>query len=780
MRLHLLVVSIVLLYASTAECRAQRFDADSLWYTQPPADSIFRTLAVGGTFGQAYHYTPGLECLEGGNCTPFDGGFGSVISFSVGADQAVLPYWNISASLSVTMWNASMSVRDASARVRMPDGSIANLVRELSLESKGTTLGLTVGPQYHREGWRLSLGPTLEMNIAEPLWQMRGRIVEPQGVRYPGGSATTTIVQEAPITNTSSLRYGLAAFVGKDLAISKKISITPTVGVQYLPSSLRQSSSWTDVRWIGQVHLRIEANDLPDTVERIRQTLIVDTIIATRAGQRADTLLVEGIPSVRADTVHDGLLRKISATIRRTDTLITIDPGLEQKMAEARRIQQLQIEESKRPITTITLGEKTLTLKPKRQISISIGGVEASTRDVDLPDTKGDITYYITEEGDTVDYRNRSVAKDLAIRLTAERQALTFMVMPSIFFDSGSAILPQRYRQISSRIGYEVERDLNSQHDVNLNILNILGMRMDSISENLIIRGFADETSEGADCELARSRALAVINYLTAVWGVSPERLRLEIATTSCAPDPASFGGTARGRQENRRVEILSEDNEFFQPIQKVNVVTKPEGDLSRATIDVSDLEDPVSDWEIAYRQGDRIIEQRRGLGAFRGTSLSLSDNVLDSLTKDPIIITIRLRTVSGGDTETDIEIPVVDFEKSKKFESLSLAMFAVRSTDLGKRDLELLKTFADRLDSGDRVAVLGYSDDLGNPTQNLRLSELRARAVADRLRSLRPDCEVVRVEGLASGRYPIGVTSYELPEQRFMSRTVQLVLERR
>lgn len=777
---HMRVLLSVLFSLSSVASVAQRFDSDSLWSTQPPADSIFRTLSVGGTFGQSYHYTPGLECLEGGNCTPFDGGFGSVVSFMVGADQAVLPYWNIAAQLSVTMWNASMSVRDASARIRMPDGSITNLVRELSLDAKGTTLGLTFGPQYHREGWRLLLGPTFEMNLSEPLWQMRGRIVEPQGVRYPGGSATTTIVQETPITNTATLRYGLSGFVGRDIAITDRFSITPTVGFHYMPSSLRQSSSWTDVRWIGQVQIRMEANDLPDTVERIRNTFIIDTIFATRAGKQAGTLLVEGSAIIRADTLRDGLLRKISATIRRTDTLVTFDPGLAQKMAEARRIEQLKIEESKRPITTITLGEKTLTLKPKRQISITIGGVETSTRTVATDSTKGDITYFITEEGDTVDYRNRSVAKDLAIKLTAERQALTFMVMPSIFFDSASAVLPKRYRQISSRIGYMYDRDLNSQHDVNLNILNILGMRMDSISENLIIRGFADETSEGADCELARSRALAVINYLTSVWGVSPERLRLEISTKNCAPDPASFGGTSRGRQENRRVEILSEDNQYFQPIQKVNVITKPEGDLSRATIDVSDLEDPVSDWEIAYRQGDRIIEQRRGLGAFRGASLSLSDNVLDSLTKDPIIITIRLRTVSGADTETDIEIPVVDFEKSKKFESLSLAMFAVRSTDLGKRDLELLKTFADRLDPGDRVAVLGYSDDLGNPTQNLRLSELRARAVAERLRSLRPDCEVVRVEGMASGRFPIGVSSYDLPEQRFMSRTVQLVLERR
>ncbi len=772
-------IVVACLVFGAVQAHSQRYDPDSLWNLQPPSDTLPRNVFVGTFYGRAYQPAQGLECLEGGNCLPFEGGFGSSMNVFVGADQQFTTFWNVTAALTMHTWDVMMTVRDGNARIRMPDGSIRNLIRELSMQARGTTFGLRVGPEYHRENWRLSLSPTFEFALSKPTWSQSARILEPSGTTYNGGSADTVVVSERAIPNAALVRYGITGLVCYDVNVSGAYTATPSVGFQLMPAAIRSGSDWSDVRWFAGVSIRRSADVIPDTVDRIRTTIRIDTVLATRQGDLPGTLLLSGPEVVTIDTVRTGLLRQIMVDSRRTDTLVTIDPNLAEKLARDRLLDEIKLRESKRPVTTITLGEKTIPLRPRRRQVISIGELTVNPVQSDSSTGKTKVSFTITEEGDTVDYNNREVARELAIRLTAERQDLTFMIMPSVFFDSGSAVLPPRYRQVARRSNYAGANENASQHDVNLDILNIMGQRLDSLKEKLVVRGYSDESSEGASCELARARALAVVNYLRSVWGVDTSRIVLDLGTGSCAPNPASFGGSARGRAENRRVEFLSDDNQYFMPVQRVSFITKPSWDMSKATVNIEDTEDPVAEWEISYTQSDRLLESRRGLGLFRPATLSLSDRTLDSLSKDPILVTFHLKTVSGNETDADLEIPVDKLEKVRKFDNLSLAMFAVRSTDLSSRDIELLRTFAARLSAGDRVAILGYSDDLGSITKNQQLSQKRAESVAEQLRALRPDCVITRVEGLASNRYPIGVDSYEYPELRFMSRTVQLVVEK-
>jgi outer membrane protein OmpA-like peptidoglycan-associated protein len=104
--------------------------------------------------------------------------------------------------------------------------------------------------------------------------------------------------------------------------------------------------------------------------------------------------------------------------------------------------------------------------------------------------------------------------------------------------------------------------------------------------------------------------------------------------------------------------------------------------------------------------------------------------------------------------------------------------MFSVRSADISDRDRDLVAAFAERLSPGDRVSAFGYTDELGSADLNQQLAIKRARNAAGTLAKLRPDVIITKVEGVANARFPVGVTSYGLPEQRFMSRTVQLEVE--
>ncbi|MBU3679772.1 MAG: hypothetical protein FGM32_09230 [Candidatus Kapabacteria bacterium] len=802
MRIHLRTVPAALLavFLSFTSTHAQRFDSDELWNTQPSPDTTFRRFFLMPQYGTGLHLASKLECLDGGNCTPFNGGSGSVVGVNLGVDQKIDSLWSGVVMLGLNSWNATMTTTDDGARVRMPDGSVANLVRELTMNASGRTLGLSFGALYQSSALRFVLAPLIDIALGQQ-WSQTGRILSPAGVAYPDGSTSTVIVPEIPIPNAAAIRFGLLASVGYELPINDQYSIIPTFTAHVVPTSIRSGSSWSDVRITGGIAIRREADDLPDTVERIRTYQKIDTMLITRQSEVGGTIYTLGQADVTADTTTDRLLKRITVNVRRTDTLVTLDPTLALRLAEERRKaeeERLKAEEDrlrrekeqriaeekkfqeKTPKAVITMGGKTMPLKPKRKVTVSFDTTDTKIR-IDRDTTKRtQMNFYVTESGDTVNTDNIEVAEELAIRLTSERQTLTFMVMPSVFFDSNSTAIPDRYRRLTSTAGYDPSINATSQHNVNLDILNVIGKRMTETTSALIVKGHADELSEGASCQIARARAEEVAKYLTQAWGISPDRVRVETGTDRCSPNPASSGASPRGREENRRVEVLSDDLQYFQPVAKVELVVKPEWDVSNAQLQFGDSTDPVVRWVTTYRQGNRVIEVRRGEGPFDRSSLSLSKEALDALTRDPIILTFTIQTKSGEEVETDLKIPVDEFNKDIKFENLSLAMFAVRSTDLGKRDLELLKIFASKLESGDRVAVLGFSDDLGNPARNLEISKARAEVVAARLRLLRPDCVVTRVEGFASTRYPIGVTAYDTPEQRFMSRTVQLVLEKR
>lgn len=816
MRVPLVALAHLLVFTSIAS--AQRFDSDEVWNFQPPTDTTFRRVFLLPQFGKGLHLASNLECLDGGNCTPFTGGSGSFMGFGFGVDQVISPSFTAVAMVSYNLWDATMTTTDGAARVRMPDGSVTNIVRELTMKANGSTLGLSFGAVFQSGSFRFTIAPVIDIALG-PRWSQQGRILSPAGVAYPDGSTSAVIVPDIAIPNAATMRFGAMGSAGYEISLDDQYSIIPTISAQFVPTTIRSGSSWSDLRLTGGIALRREANDLPDTVERVRIYQKIDTIKVRREGDRSITMLVEGVATVTSDTVRKGLLHQITSHVQRTDTLLTLEVNYNERIAEERRAEQVKIEterkiaeaqtkaaeekvaqekaaeekvaqvkaaEAKRPKPRISIGGKTMPLKAKLKNPTADASTAVDTSPVDNSpgvsnaDESLTRTFYITELGDTVDLLNRDVATELDIKLTSERQELTFMILPSVFFDSASSELPARYRRLSNTKDYKPGENMTDQHQVNLDILNIFAYRIQKASQTLIIRGYADATSEGSSCDLARSRAEAIARYLTDVWQIPANKIRVEVAEGTCEPNPASSGATVRGRQENRRVEFLSDDYEYFMPVQDQKVFLKPEWDFSRADIEFGDSLDPVREWSTTFTQGRRTLAVNKGTGSFDKSSVVISDSVLATLTADSVLIRMNVTTQSGEELEAALLIGVGQVQKDLKFSSLSLAMFAVRSTELGKRDLELLKSFAKRLDPGDRVAVIGYSDDLGNPSTNQQLSAGRAQSVAERLRALRPDCVITRVEGLASTRYALGVSSYNTPEQRFMSRTVQLVLEKK
>ncbi|HRI30376.1 MAG TPA: OmpA family protein, partial [Candidatus Kapabacteria bacterium] len=75
---------------------------------------------------------------------------------------------------------------------------------------------------------------------------------------------------------------------------------------------------------------------------------------------------------------------------------------------------------------------------------------------------------------------------------------------------------------------------------------------------------------------------------------------------------------------------------------------------------------------------------------------------------------------------------------------------------------------------------VSGYTDKLGDAELNARLAESRANAVADYIKDIKRNANIVNNVGYGSTKMPPGVNTTSLPEARFLSRTVQIEIIKR
>lgn len=698
-------------------------------------DADTTTRAVFGELraGPALHLTPELRCLDDGACVPFTGGIGTTFGAALGYEHRIMPSWSIIGTAGIHLWNASMTATDASLRVRLGTGEVVPLTRELTLSAGGTRIDASIGVQYQADQWRFALAPLMMMNMGDPTWKQESRILEPPGIRYPDGTASQVVVPTTTIANAVGFRVGARTTAGYDLLVSKSFTLTPSLMLSYAPMSIVSSASWSDLAIQAGVQLRYDASRYPDTIIRRQRIERIDTVLAKRfaeSGRRGQQYVL-GVDTLSYDTLYRELVRYDLTLLRRVDTLLTLD----------------------RPTKlNVKLGKRAVSLINKRQL-------------------EGADTALINEQ-------NRAIARELAVELTMRQTNMTFATMPFVFFDSAETRIPNRYRALNETAEYVPGRYAKGQHDIALDVMNVMGYRLARQTDTVVIRGFADRVSEAADCDLARRRAESVQQYIASTWKVDPARLKIEVAQGSCSPESESNPINVGGREENRRVEFFAANREYFMPIVFIDLQTLITTNLDSMSLDLDDTEDPVVRWQTEFIQGDNLLFRRVGNGSIDTSSLAFPREAKDKLNPDvtdPIFINFAAYTRDDDTIVAQLEIPVEKITDRIKLKSLSLAMFSVRSSDISDRDRDLVAAFAERLSPGDKVSAFGYTDELGSSDLNQQLAIKRARNAAATLAKLRPDVIITKVEGVANARFPVGVTSYALPEQRFMSRTVQL-----
>lgn len=351
-----------------------------------------------------------------------------------------------------------------------------------------------------------------------------------------------------------------------------------------------------------------------------------------------------------------------------------------------------------------------------------------------------------------------------------------------VFFDSMSARIPDRYILLDSTetagFGLKQLRSAGAL-ETYYHVLNIIGKRLRNNPETRItLVGTNSNTGgEKGNRDLSRDRAQAIRDYLATTWGIEDNRMRIVARNL---PRKYSRTDEPNGRQENRRVEIISHDTDLSEPVITVDTMRVISAKKIRFMPEV-DAEAGIRQWSLSVRQGRRELLSRTGNRPPENIEWVINENDKNSpKTAENIEYKLTARDSLGQTASTNLRrLPVekisIDRKRlerieDKEFEYYSLILFDYGTSRLDREHRRTVDFVKDRVTDEAEVYIYGYTDRIGEEDVNKRISERRARAVARRLRI--PDA---KVEGLGETDL---LYDNDLPEGRFYCRTVRIIIE--
>jgi outer membrane protein OmpA-like peptidoglycan-associated protein len=229
-------------------------------------------------------------------------------------------------------------------------------------------------------------------------------------------------------------------------------------------------------------------------------------------------------------------------------------------------------------------------------------------------------------------------------------------------------------------------------------------------------------------------------------------------------------------------VEIELGSDEILNPVQlrSIEPVTEPHDIAFRTT---SESSKPIREWSVRLANGATPLDSLSGNGAPPAAiSWNLTQEMREMILRNGAIG--YSLTVTGPDgaavstpsknipLQLDTTITVTSSPtKPDNSADFLLVTFDFNSADLTRRGREDLKAIAARIGPSSEVAVIGYTDVLGESTRNKTLAEQRAKQVAEQL----PKGASVTYRGANPEEAPY---DNHLPEGRFLSRTVRVVVK--
>lgn len=351
-----------------------------------------------------------------------------------------------------------------------------------------------------------------------------------------------------------------------------------------------------------------------------------------------------------------------------------------------------------------------------------------------------------------------------------------------VFFDENSSNIPPRYVQLdkehSSAFDYKNLTSLDAL-ETYYYLLNIIGKRMQEIpTANITLTGTnSNIEGEKNNKALSEERAKNVANYFTNIWGISPDRIKIQARNL---PEQASKEEDAQGIQENRRVEITSDNINIIEPVFTIDTMriigTSQIKFIPKALTEVG-----VKSWDISVKQADKELFNSKDNGNLppfvswainkknipQGSEdLAYSISAVDSIGQTAVSKTKRIPI-----KKKSIEMKRRSGESDKEYEYYSLILFDYGKSELQYEHKKVVDFVKGRINPDSKVYIYGFTDSMGEEEINDALSQKRAKSVLKRL----DINENVQVEGKGESQL---LYDNSLPEGRFYCRTVTIDIE--
>ena len=623
--------------------------------------------------------------------------------------------WGMRAQFGFTSNTASMSVTDDQARVKNGQGAIVPLVRKHDLDASLSALNLDIGLQTSFGNTRLFFGPNFSM-LLSPSWTSSSTLLSPSNVTFQSGKRDTTFIDEE-IPAVNSLQFGLHLGIGHHVPLNTSMVLVPELSASIPFNAIRSASDWKQTSFMFGISLRWGTGAVKEEV--LRRVELIDTV-EVNVKKRIGTVFIEGKPSITKELEEFETHKVLTETTSRTDT---IQIGLPPKQS------------------------------PKPMIAVY------PTNDV--------------QQGNL---------KEIMVRGQLVTEA--FPILPMVFFSElGSEIHP-RYRQLRTIEGFnadDLEPLVSEQHK---DILNIIGERLNRNPKATIqLQGYSDPVTEKSDCSLAEKRAMTIKEYLANVWNVDRSRMMIRTNRRLCMPENPTMSRNQMGYEENRRIEITSDTKEILSPVIRTRYVELMEYAPQEFHVNTQGTKgEELLSWNVSLQLSDSLLIAKDGSAIPEWFAIPISKEharLMQKSTASATTVSMIVQDSEGEVGSVMTEIPIRRDTTNLAIQRLSLMHFPVQQATLDKQGKSAIIDFLKDLEDNASISIIGYSDNLGNAQSNMELSKERAETVHRYIQSIKPKANIIKVDGLGATALPPGIQSHELPESRFLSRTVQIEIIR-
>jgi len=361
----------------------------------------------------------------------------------------------------------------------------------------------------------------------------------------------------------------------------------------------------------------------------------------------------------------------------------------------------------------------------------------------------------------------------------ASRSRTSMPLLPYMFFDYNNSNVPSRYNT-DGATGFSTE-SLTGKNEIEANyqLLNIIGSRMKQYpTANLNVTGTNSNSGEERNnIQLSKRRAMAVRDYLVNTWGIDPKRI---IVDQRNLPELPTNPVTKAGMEENRRVEISSNDARITEPVKLETRKSEAIGEtlIRFETLQKKPEKANIQGWKITLDQNGAPIGAAQSGNGTPPRTITMSIPDATKYQNSPVRYQIELTDGNGktysADGMTRIVRKTVDHDNLEKYAMLSFDFDRSEINDRARAMINLIGESITRDANG--IAVKGFCDNTGADDYNQALSEARAAEAAKALRAAAKLPANVTVVG--SGKRDPKFTN-EFPEGRMLNRRVEVNIQK-